>query len=85
MIGPCIVRATAAYVGLTALDAYRKGRIRAQKVSRDGRKALYNSIEGTTRLWDVGSSGEVEGTFESFAKSDDAQSGPCKSDFALTT
>ena len=54
-------------------------------VSRDGRKALYNSIEGTTRLWDVGNSGEVEGTFESFAKSDDAQSGPCKSDSALTT
>ncbi|KAI5900484.1 WD40 repeat-like protein [Schizophyllum commune H4-8] len=45
-------------------------------VSRDGRKALYNSIEGTTRLWDVAGSGEIVGTFESFAKSDDAQSGP---------
>ena len=54
-------------------------------VSRDGRKALYNSIEGTTRLWDVGGSGEVEGTFESFAKSDDAQSGPCKYSSAFKT
>lgn len=45
-------------------------------VSRDGQKALYNSVEGTTRLWDAGGSEEVAGIFESFAKSEDAQSGP---------
>ncbi|KAH9482143.1 WD repeat-containing protein SL1-17 [Psilocybe cubensis] len=36
-------------------------------VSRDGRRALYNSIEGLTSLWNL-ENGEVVGTFESFTR-----------------
>ncbi|KAF8967484.1 WD repeat-containing protein 61 [Flammula alnicola] len=36
-------------------------------VTPDGRRALYNSIEGLTSLWNL-ENGEVIGTFESFAR-----------------
>ncbi|KAI0034381.1 hypothetical protein K488DRAFT_84082 [Vararia minispora EC-137] len=35
--------------------------------SNDGKKALYNSLEGTTRLWDI-ESGTLVGEHESFAR-----------------
>lgn len=41
-------------------------------VSPDGKKALYNSIEGLTSLWDLGS-GEVVSKFESYARTGDAE------------
>lgn len=44
-------------------------------VSPDGKKALYNSIEGLTSLWDLGS-GEVVSKFESYARTGDAE--PCE-------
>jgi len=37
-------------------------------VSADGQRALYNSIEGLTSLWDLGT-GQVVGRFESYARS----------------
>lgn len=45
-------------------------------VTPDGSKALYNSIEGLTSLWNL-ENGEVIGTFESFTKKTD-ESEPCK-------
>ncbi|KAJ7284067.1 WD repeat-containing protein 61 [Mycena rebaudengoi] len=39
-------------------------------VSPDGQRALYNSIEGLTCLWDL-TAGEVTGRFESYARSAD--------------
>ena len=45
-------------------------------VSLDGNKALYNSIEGTTSLWNL-ENGEVVATFKSYAaKGTDCE--PCK-------
>ena len=45
-------------------------------VSLDGKKALYNSIEGHTSLWNL-ENGEVVATFESYAiKGPDSE--PCK-------
>ncbi|KAI0315149.1 WD repeat-containing protein 61 [Amylostereum chailletii] len=41
----------------------------------DGRYALYNSIEGMTRLWDL-ESGEIVGTHESYARSGSTSSEP---------
>ncbi|KAJ7129338.1 WD repeat-containing protein 61, partial [Mycena epipterygia] len=46
-------------------------------VSPDGQRALYNSIEGLTCLWDL-SSGEVAGRFESYARAAEGAE-PCKS------
>jgi WD40 repeat protein len=44
-------------------------------VTPDGNRAIYNSIEGMTALWDLGS-GEVVGKYESYARgSEDAE--PC--------
>ncbi len=45
-------------------------------VTPDGSKALYNSIEGLTSLWNL-ENGEVIGTYESFTKKTD-ESEPCK-------
>ncbi|KAF5390978.1 hypothetical protein D9757_004005 [Collybiopsis confluens] len=39
-------------------------------VSSDGRRALYNSLDGLTALWNV-DSGQIEGTHESYAKVDE--------------
>lgn len=44
-------------------------------VSADGTRALYNSIEGLTRLWNL-ENGEIIGSFESFVRTkEDAD--PC--------
>ncbi|RDB20210.1 WD repeat-containing protein 61 [Hypsizygus marmoreus] len=39
-------------------------------VSPDGKRAIYNSIEGLTSLWDL-TTGEVVGKFESYARTSD--------------
>lgn len=48
-------------------------------VNPTGTRALYNSLEGLTTLWSL-ESGEVEGTFESYARSGDEQVEPCEYD-----
>lgn len=45
-------------------------------VSPDAKRAIYNSIEGLTTLWNL-ENGEVIGTFESFARSS-ADTEPCE-------
>ena len=45
-------------------------------VAPDGRKAIYNSIEGLTSLWNL-ENGEVIGNFESYARTG-AEGEPCK-------
>lgn len=44
-------------------------------VSPDARRAIYNSIEGLTSLWDL-STGEIIGKFESYVRTAD-DSEPC--------
>jgi WD repeat-containing protein 61 len=45
-------------------------------VSPDGTRALYNSMEGLTSLWNL-DNGEIVGTFESFVRSS-PDSEPCE-------
>lgn len=45
-------------------------------VSRDGKRALYNSIEGLTSLWNL-EDGEIAGPFESYARTN-AEAEPCR-------
>jgi WD repeat-containing protein 61 len=46
-------------------------------VSLNGKKALYNSIEGHTSLWNL-ENGEVVATFESYATQTGTDSEACK-------
>jgi len=45
-------------------------------VSPDGKRAIYNSIEGLTSLWNL-ENGEIIGNFESYARTG-AEGEPCK-------
>lgn len=46
-------------------------------VDPTGRRALYNSLEGLTCLWNL-ESGEKEGKFESYVRSGAEANEPCK-------
>lgn len=45
-------------------------------ISRDGSRALYNSIEGLTSLWNL-ENGEITGPFESYVRTN-AEAEPCR-------
>lgn len=48
-------------------------------VNPTGTRALYNSLEGLTTLWNL-ENGETEGTFESYVRSGDEHIEPCEYD-----
>ncbi|KAI0068487.1 WD repeat-containing protein 61 [Artomyces pyxidatus] len=59
---------------LRSLDAHTLGLV-SLSVSPDGRYALYNGIEGLTRLWDM-ESGEIVGEHESYVRTGSEASEP---------